>query len=146
MEWDFRAVLPAVSKIANTEVDVIGIVKRTAAYKVMDWDFRSAPAVETVRDEPDMQSLTHQLKDFLEYVVVQLIDEPGHAQIKVREIAPRVLRFKIVLVKRDVAMLIGMEGHTASAIRRLLKATAARHGAQALLLIHSHEEECAGME
>ena len=42
LEWDFRTVLPAVSKLAHQEVDVIGLVKRTACYKVMEWDFRTA--------------------------------------------------------------------------------------------------------
>ena len=48
-----------------------------------------------------------------------------------------------MLVKKDVAMLIGREGFTASAMRSILKATAAMYGVQALLQIHSHEEEAA---
>ena len=156
MEWDFRNVLPAVNKLAHQEVDIIDLVKRTASYKVMEWDFRSAMHPE-LKEEPkaaaeplgkpvsqaEMQALVVRLKNFLQYVVVNLIDEPDHAQIKVQEIAPNVLRFKLVLVKRDVAMLIGREGHTASAIRSILKAAAGMNGVQALLLIHSHEEEMA---
>ena len=156
MEWDFRNVLPAVNKLAHQEVDIIDLVKRTASYKVMEWDFRSAMHPE-LKEEPkaaaeplgkrvsqvEMQALIVRLKNFLQYVVVNLIDEPDHAQIKVQEIAPNVLRFKLVLLKRDVAMLIGREGHTASAIRSILKATAGMNGVQALLLIHSHEEEMA---
>ena len=147
MEWDFRNVLPAVSQLANQEVDIIGLVKRTAHYKVMEWDFRSAlstgctPPPEPAQQE--MNPLIGRLKNFLEFVTVKLIDEPKHAQIKVREIAPGVLRFKLVLVQRDVAMLIGREGHTAAAIRGLLKAAAGASGVQALLQIHSHEEEVA---
>lgn len=151
MEWDFRTVIPAVNKLAHKEVDLVGIVKRTARYKVMDWDFRTAlhPENQTAPSEKqplnpeEMQSLIVRLKNFLQYVAVNLIDEPNHAQIKVQEIAPNVLRFRLILVKRDVAMLIGKEGHTASAIRSVLKATAASHGVSALLLIHSHEEEMA---
>ena len=56
---------------------------------------------------------------------------------------PTGLRFKLVLVKKDVVLLIGREGHTAAAIRSILKANAALHGVQALLQIHSHEEEAA---
>ena len=93
-----------------------------------------------------MQALIVRLKNFLQYVVVNLIDEPNHAQIKVQEIAPNVLRFKLVLVKRDVAMLIGREGHTAAAIRSSLKAAAGMNGVQALLQIHSHEEEMARID
>lgn len=147
-EWDFRTVLPAVNKFANQEVDIIDIVRRTASYKVMEWDFRNPkPAAAPMADGPigheQMQVIVLRLKDFLQFVVINLIDEPKHAQIKVREIAPKVLRFKVVLVKRDVAMLIGREGHTASAIRSILKTAAGLNGVQALLDIHSHEEEMA---
>jgi predicted RNA-binding protein YlqC (UPF0109 family) len=146
MAWDFRTVLPAVNKLAHQEIDVVGIVKRTAQYKVIDWDFRNPPATKpaVTRLYPEeMQAVIERLKNFLQYIVGNLIDEPGHAQIKVREISPNVLRFKLVLMKRDVAMLIGREGHTASAIRSILKSTAAAHGVHALLEIHSHEEEMA---
>jgi predicted RNA-binding protein YlqC (UPF0109 family) len=152
MEWDFRTVIPAVKKVANTEVDVIDLFKRTAHYKVLDWDFKTGSAVEKKQvtrgkpgEQPEMQALTRKLKNFLQYVVVNLIDEPDHAQIKVSELKPSGLRFKLVLMKKDVAMLIGREGFTASAIRNVLKATAAMHGVQALLQIHSHEDEAALM-
>lgn len=148
MEWDFRAVLPVVKKAANHEVDFIDLLKRTAHYKVMDWDFRSALPAESqstpeVISSAEMQAIIVRLKNFLQYVALKLIDEPNHAQIKVSEMGPSGLRFKLVLVKKDVMMLIGREGHTASAIRSILKAAAAAHGVQALLQIHSHEEEAA---
>ncbi len=155
MEWDFRTVLPAVEKIAKHEVDLGGMLKRTANYKVMEWDFRkpfqqsdrSPASRETAGPTPlsdaEMQALIVRLKDFLQYVAVNLIDEPNHAQIKIREIGPNVLRVKVVLTKRDAAMLIGTEGHTAAAIRRILKAAATASGVQVLLQIQSHEEEIA---
>jgi len=156
MEWDFRTVLPAVKKIANQEVHLIDLVKRTAQYKVMEWDFRSALAAHRkpaprAPAEPlgkclsraEMQAITVRLKNFLQYVVVNLVDEPNHAQIKVTEMGPNGLRCKLVLVNKDVAMLIGREGFTAAAIRSILKAVAGMHGVQALLNIHSHEEEMA---
>jgi predicted RNA-binding protein YlqC (UPF0109 family) len=84
---------------------------------------------------------TERLRNFLQYVAVKLIDEPGQAQLKVAEIAPKKVRFKLVLAKADVAMLIGRNGFTASAIRNVLKIAAEREGVQVSLLIHSHEEE-----
>ncbi|RYD41788.1 MAG: KH domain-containing protein, partial [Verrucomicrobiaceae bacterium] len=42
---------------------------------------------------------------------------------------------------QDVAMLIGRNGFTASAIRSVLKAAADKEGVQVSLQIHSHEEE-----
>lgn len=152
MEWDFKNVLPAVNRLAQQEVDIIDLVKRTAAYKVMDWDFKSHSHAETAdagqetsASPTEVQALIVRLKDFLQYVTVNLIDDPAHAQIKVQEIAPCVLRFKLVLLKKDVILLIGREGNTAAAIRNNLKATAKPHGVQVLLQIHSHEEEMALM-
>lgn len=157
MEWDFRTVLPAMKKMAVQEVDLIDVFKRTANYRVMEWDFKNAlnktenksgsqkPAEPLARSlsSAEMQAIILRLENFLQYVVVNLIDEPKHARIKVMETGPHVLRCKVLLVKRDVAMLIGREGHTASAIRSILKAAAGMHGVQALLQIHSHEEEMA---
>ena len=88
-----------------------------------------------------MQAVTDRLKNFLQYVAVNLIDEPSQAQLKVAELGPKRLRFKLVLAKPDVAMLIGRNGFTASAIRSVLKAAADREGVQVTLQIHSHEEE-----
>ena len=88
-----------------------------------------------------MQAVTDRLKNFLQYVAVNLIDEPAQAQLKVAELEPKRLRFKLVLAKPDVAMLIGRNGFTASAIRSVLKAAADREGVQVTLQIHSHEEE-----
>ena len=89
----------------------------------------------------DMEPTTERLRNFLQYVAVKLIDEPGQAQLKVAEIAPKKVRFKLVLAKADVAMLIGRNAFTASAIRNVLKIAAEREGVQVSLLIHSHEEE-----
>lgn len=156
MEWDFRNVLPAVNRFAHQEVDLIDFFKRAAHYKVMEWDFRNAlPSVlKSTPPEPalgsdqclisaGMQEITGRLKDFLQYVVANLIDEPDHALIKVTEIGPGVLRFELVLVRRDVVMLIGRQGFTASAIRGVLKSAARMQGVHALLQIHSHEEKMA---
>lgn len=151
MELDIKTPMPVVNRLANQEVDLIDLFKRTARYKVMNWDFNAplptkSEATAPKPDEPsrpgpeEMPAITTGLKDFLQYVVVNLIDEPEHAQMRVMEIDPGVLRFNLVLVKRDVAMLIGREGHTAAAIRSLLKAAAGMHGVHALLEIISLEE------
>ncbi len=88
-----------------------------------------------------MQAVTDRLKNFLQYVAVNLIDEPTKAQLKVTELGPKRLRFKLVLARSDVAVLIGRNGFTASAIRSILKAAAEREGVQVVLQIHSQEEE-----
>jgi len=88
-----------------------------------------------------MKTVTDKLRNFLQYVAVKLIDDPAQAQLKVAEVGPKRLRFKLVLAQADVAMLIGRNGFTASAIRSVLKAAAEREGVQVSLQIHSHEEE-----
>jgi len=154
MDWDFRNVLPAVNKLANTEVDLVDIVRRTAHYKVMDWDFNANPSaesephpsatsqpLETNLSKAEMRALVTRLKSFIQYVCTHLVDVPNHANIEIKEIKPSVLRVKVILVKRDVAMLIGREGHTAGAIRSALKAAAGIHGVHTLLEIVSHEDQ-----
>lgn len=151
MDWDFRTVLPAVNKLAHQEIDVVGLFKRAAHYKVMEWDFRTTLLggdevllEKTADPEPshaEIQELLLRMKNFLEYVVVNLIDEPRHAWIRIEEIESNVFRFKVVLVKRDVAMLIGREGHTVSAIRSVLKAAAGKQGLHVLLQICSHDAD-----
>ena len=152
IDWDYGSVLPTVKKTADQEVDLGKLLRRAANCKVIDWDFRSVlpseskPAAATRPKQnafggDEMQATILRLKNFLQFVVVNLIDEPNHARIKVSEMSDTCLRFKVVLVKKDVAMLIGREGHTAAAIRSILKAAAETHGVQALLQIHSQEEE-----
>jgi predicted RNA-binding protein YlqC (UPF0109 family) len=88
-----------------------------------------------------MSPSTERLRSFLQYVAVKLIDEPGQAQLKVAELGPKKVRFKLVLAKGDVAAMIGKNGFTVAAIRNVLKAAADKEGVHVSLLIHSHEEE-----
>ncbi len=88
-----------------------------------------------------MQAVSEQLRNFLQYVAVQFIEHPDRAQLRVAQVGPKRLRFKLVLESSDVALLIGRNGFTASAIRSILKAAAEREGVQVVLQIHSHEEE-----
>lgn len=88
-----------------------------------------------------MEPVTERLRNYLQYVAVKLIDDPSQAQLKVAELAPKKVSFKLVLSKADVAMLIGRNGFTASAIRNVLKAGADKEGVQVSLQIHSREEE-----
>ena len=88
-----------------------------------------------------MESVTQKLKAFLQFVAVGMIDDPSKATLKVAELGPNKLRFKLVLTGSDVAILIGRNGFTASAIRGVMKAAGEKEGVQVSLLIHSHEEE-----
>ena len=144
MEWDFGTALPTVHKLAHREVDVIGWVKRAARFKVMEWDFRStlqgAGDPSEVPDPGEMQELIVRLRSFLHFVAMNLIDEPDRAEIRIQEIGPGVVRFKLVVAEKDLKTMLGRDGSTASAVRNLLKAAALADGAHALLEIQSHEE------
>jgi uncharacterized protein len=146
MDWDFKDVLPAVSKLAHKDVDVAGFLKRTADYKVMEWDFRGMLHSGNDRRLPDpveMQALILKLKNFLEFTSTNLICEAHHAEIKVSEIKPGVLNFILVMTHRDAARFIGREGHTAAAVRNVMKSVAAKEGVYVLLKIHTNEEDAA---
>lgn len=151
MEWDFKDALPAVRKTANMEVDLADIFRRAAHYKVMEWDFRKPfqggnPAHQHGSSSPviskdELRALIDRLKNFLQFLAVSLIDEPAHAQIKVAVLRENVVRLRLVMVNRDVSRLIGREGHTAAAMRNVLKGVAGAHGVHVLLEIHSHARE-----
>ena len=145
IDWDFKEALPKVHKLAYQEVDVVGWVKRAAHYKVMEWDFRSAadgdPAGPEVPDPEKLQELIVRVRSFLHFVAMNLIDEPEKAQIRIQEIGPGVVRFKLVVSDKDLKTMLGRDGATASAVRNLLKAAAAAEGAHALLEVLSVEEE-----
>ena len=88
-----------------------------------------------------MQTTTERLRNFLQYMAVNMIDDPKSAQLKIAELSPNHLRFKLVVAREDVAILIGRNGFTISALRNLLKSIADRDGCKVQLHIHSQEEE-----
>ncbi len=110
-------------------------------YKRREYVFSALAVWANLRNIHFMHAVTDRLKNFLQFVAVKLIDKPEQAQLKVAELGPKRLRFKLVLGREDVAMLIGRNGFTASAIRSVLKAAAEKEGVQVTLQIHSHEEE-----
>jgi len=142
-EWDFKNVIPVVKQTANIEIDVIDCFKRAAAYKVMEWDFRrpfraasgSGPGPVKKLSGADTELILSQLRDFLEYTAKNLTDQPQLARVEVSRIAPMVFRFKLLLAKRDAAKLIGLHGHTATAIRNIMKAIGRVKGIHVLLEI-----------
>ena len=151
-EWDFSDVLPTVSRLAHKEVDLVDIFKRTCNYRVTEWDFRDllhSHLKDEERKSPtppspeEMQAIIHRLTAFLGFVTEGLVEQPQHARIKVAEMQPVMLRFKLVLVRRDTAALIGHGGHSAAAIRRLMQDAGHRQGVQVLLQVLSHEEDAA---
>jgi predicted RNA-binding protein YlqC (UPF0109 family) len=88
-----------------------------------------------------MREITEKMRGFLQYVALQFIEHPENAQLRVAEIDPKHLAFRLILEHSDVAQLIGRNGYMAGAIRNVLNAAAERHGVKVTLRIQSHEEE-----
>jgi hypothetical protein len=128
---------PTVCKQPNIRV----WVGRAFSFQNISSFIKGLPNSTSVFIISPMQASTERLRNFLQYIAVKLIDEPAQAQLKVAELAPNKLRFKLVLASADVAVLIGRNGFTASAIRNVLKILAEKEGVQVNLMIHSHEEE-----
>ena len=88
-----------------------------------------------------METITAQLKDFLQYIALQFISEPKLAELRIGHSGENQVNFRLILSQPDVAVLIGRQGYTASTIRSMLKSAAEREGVKVNLRIHSHEEE-----
>jgi predicted RNA-binding protein YlqC (UPF0109 family) len=144
-------------KLLNTDIkdlEIADSLRRIGNIQVMDWDFRgpkrdkeatlpsvSRKASKKRLSEAEMQTLAEQLKNFLRYVVENLIDEPSRSRLAVSEISPSVLQLNLVVVERDLAMLVGRGGQTAETIRSVLKGMGRGRGVDVLLKIVSHEED-----
>ncbi len=143
-------------KLLKTDIQDLEIgsaLKRLGNIQVIEWELRkskdpvdaataksSTKAPKRKINAKDLKALAASLKNFLEYLVINLVDEPLKSKIDISEISPGLLRLNLVLVKRDVAMLIGRDGLTAEPIRSLLKSMGKKNGVDVLLKIVSHEE------
>lgn len=72
------------------------------------------------------------MRDFLEYMAKQLVDNPDSVQISEEEKDNKVI-FKLKVAQTDVGKIIGKQGRTAQSLRVLLSAVAAKHGKRAIL-------------
>lgn len=148
-EWDFSDILPAVNRVAQTEIDIDGFVRRTANYKVTEWELKDLLGKKERRDrnnpplpsKSEMRELTRELYQFVRFVTRNLIDQKDEVEIRTAHPFPDTLQIKLILGKRDTAALIGHGGHTAAAIRNIIKDAAKRRGARVTLRILSEEED-----
>ena len=80
------------------------------------------------------------MKEFLQFVVSQLVDRPEEVTLRTEEHG-EAHRFLLELPRSEVGKVIGKQGHTIHAIRKLLTSSAARHGGRATLEIVECPEE-----
>jgi predicted RNA-binding protein YlqC (UPF0109 family) len=74
------------------------------------------------------------MKEFIEYIVKNLVDHPD--EVKIQEIeGSRTTVYELRVGQSDLGKVIGKEGRTAKSLRTLLAAVAARQGKRAVLEI-----------
>lgn len=72
------------------------------------------------------------MKEFVEFIARHLVDHPDGVTIDVEEREEKLV-FKLKVSESDVGKIIGKSGRTASALRTLLRAVAAKEGKRAVL-------------
>ena len=74
------------------------------------------------------------MKEFVEFIIKNLVDKPGEVQVK--EIAgERTVVFELHVGEGDIGKVIGRGGQTARSLRTLLSAIAAKQGKRSVLEI-----------
>jgi hypothetical protein len=74
------------------------------------------------------------MKELIEYIVKALVDDPSSVDVK--EVAgDKFTTFELRTAKEDLGKVIGKNGRTASAIRKIISAVSARQGKRAVLEI-----------
>lgn len=77
-------------------------------------------------------------RDFVEYVVKQLVDNPDDVKVE-RKIDEMGVLITLDVNPNDMGMVIGREGMTAKALRTLLRVIGARNNARVNLKINEPE-------
>lgn len=72
------------------------------------------------------------MKEFIEFVAKHLVDRPEAVTLDMEEKEGKLV-FRLKVDEQDVGKVIGKSGRTASAVRTLLRAIAAKEGKRAVL-------------
>jgi predicted RNA-binding protein YlqC (UPF0109 family) len=81
------------------------------------------------------------LREFLMYVVANLIDHPGQASIAVGTNVNGAISYRLQLAPEDVKRVVGKNGFTISAIRSLMNVAARKHNVKVSLRVDGVREE-----
>lgn len=81
------------------------------------------------------------LREFLMYVVANLIDHPGQASIAVGTNTHGAISYRLQLAPDDVKRVVGKNGFTISAIRSLMNVAARKHNVKISLRVDGVREE-----
>ncbi len=80
------------------------------------------------------------MREFIEYIVKNLVDNPKEIQITEEEIEGKT-SYKLNVGNSDIGKVIGKKGRTAQAIRTLLYAIAAKNGKHILFEVSDNKKE-----
>ena len=72
------------------------------------------------------------MKEFLEYIVKQLVDQPDQVTIEEENREDKLI-LKVKVAQPDIGKVIGKKGRTAFALRTLVAAVGMKAGKKALL-------------
>lgn len=137
-EWELKD-LP---KMRVTEWELSDLVN----YRVTDWELsdligrRQRGKAMAPPSAREMDRLGDSLARFIRFTSKNLIDDSDQADIEVTKTSSSSLMIKLILTRRDAAAIIGHGGHTAAAIRNIVKQTARNKGARAYFRILTREE------
>ncbi|HZY09981.1 MAG TPA: KH domain-containing protein [Bacteroidota bacterium] len=74
------------------------------------------------------------MKEFIEYIAKQLVDQPDQVTVEEENQEDRVVH-KLKVAQNDIGKIIGKKGRTAFALRTLVAAVGKKAGKKALLEI-----------
>jgi predicted RNA-binding protein YlqC (UPF0109 family) len=81
------------------------------------------------------------LREFLMYVIANLIEHPKQASIAVGTTQAGAISYRIHLAPEDVRRVVGKNGFTISAIRSLVNVAATKYGVKVSLRVDGVREE-----
>jgi uncharacterized protein len=67
------------------------------------------------------------MKDFVEYLVKNLVDDASAVQVELHE-GERGMIIEVRVAKPDIGKVVGRQGRTVQALRTLVQTIGARHG------------------
>jgi uncharacterized protein len=75
------------------------------------------------------------VRDYLEFVAKQLVDDPDAVRVEEAEAEDGALVLRLHVAQEDVGKVIGRQGRIARALRTVVRAGAVRQGRRTLLEI-----------
>lgn len=75
------------------------------------------------------------MKELLEYMVKELVDNPDEVKIEEEEEDDKTVIFKLSVSENDLGKVIGKKGRTANALRVIMRASSAKRGKSSIVKI-----------